>query len=137
MTAHRLAGQHVVLLVHMPTPERLYETHFIAVVFAPAIRYFLLGRSARRSWEEFPQTTFRELSPDGVNASLGPGPTPSPEAFVRHLCTAFNLPEQVEAVSDEEVRALVKSIPACGPSIFDVPSGRYQERKKRWWEFWK
>jgi len=138
VTAHRIGGKHVVLLVHMPPPERMLETYFIAIVFTPSVRYLLLGRGVSLPGmpEQFQRPTLRELSPDGVNANLGMGPPPSAEALLRHLCKVFDLQEQVEAVSDGQVQALADE-PACGPPSFDAPLAGEQGRKRRWWEFWK
>jgi hypothetical protein len=111
VTAHRIGGKFVALLVHMPPPERWLETYFIAVVFTPSPRYFTLGGAVRRPGEpkEFQRTTFREVS-SGSNANLGPGPSPTAEAFLRHLCTAFDLPDQVEVVSAREVQELAEPV---------------------------
>jgi len=135
-TAHRVGGKFVTLLVHMPPPERSLETYFVAVVFTPSVRYFTLGRgvSLPGMSAALDRPTFREVSAGGVNANRGSGPTPTADAFLRHLCRAFDLPDQVEDVPDADVRALAGVLWPAGSA---APPPGDQGRKKRWWEFWK
>jgi hypothetical protein len=133
VTAHRIGGQHLTVLITMPPPQRGLETYFLAIVFAPEVRYFTLGRGVSMPGMSaaLDRPTFREVRRDGTNANLGSGPTPTAEAFLQHLCSAFDLPKTVEPVSEATVRELAPADPADSRAP-DAP-----KPTKRWWEFWK
>src|SRR5262249_7549760 len=90
-TAPPIPGGFVPLLTPMPPPARSLETYFVALVFTPSLRYFTLGRgvSLPGMSAALDRPTFREVSAGGMNANRGSGPTPTAEAFLRHLCRAF------------------------------------------------
>jgi hypothetical protein len=151
VTAHRIGGKHPVLLVHMPPPERALETYFLAVVLTPAPRYFTLGRASGLpgdSRDFAGPTTLREVSPR-CNARVGSfHGVPSANDLLERLCGEFGLPAQVDAMTDEEVRALASQVPiypAPPPRMVGQPPARPERTteearpgpRKRWWEFWK
>jgi hypothetical protein len=152
LTAHRIGGKHAVLVVHMPLPERMLEAYFIAIVFTPAVRYFTLGRSPSLAGlpdEVANLATLREVSP-GSNARVGfIASEPTVTHLLEHLCVVFELPVQIESMTDEEVRNLAPDVPSCGPSMFDRPASEVRafvesvlahaqsRTKKHWWQFWK
>lgn len=56
--------------------------HFCAVLHQPAtgiVSYYILGQSPDGG------TTFRSITPDGMNSNLGPGPEPTMENFLELL----------------------------------------------------
>jgi hypothetical protein len=105
VTAHRLGGKIIVLLIHLPPPERMLECYFSAIAFTSAVRYFTLGRGVGDDLPDVvPSTTLREVSRDGTNARLGTDIAPSADAMLERLCAVLKLPNQVEAISTSEVR---------------------------------
>jgi hypothetical protein len=146
LTAHRIGNLHPVVLVHMPPPERSLETYFLALVWTPALRYFTLGRSSSlpgECAESASATTLREVSPE-ANARIGSffGPVPTVSRLLERLCDLYGLPAQIDALADDEVRALAAQVPIYpSPGPQALPERRTREvptkPRKRWWEFWK
>jgi hypothetical protein len=117
VSAHHLGGRHPAVLLRLPPAERPLEPCFVALVFTPALRYFVLGRAP-----DLPglphgdqgRTTLREVTANGMNANLGPGPAPTSQGFLAALCAVLEVPPTVADVPPEAVRGLAGVEPAAG-----------------------
>jgi hypothetical protein len=123
VTAHRIGGKHIVILVEMPPATRVVEAHFVAIVFRPELRYFTLGNSPALIRDDTSKTTFREVTSDGANCNLGTGPEPTARPFLLHICRFLDVDPTVEEIEEHEVHKFAKQVPACGPSVFDSAAG--------------
>lgn len=105
LSAHRLGGKLLVLLVQMPPPQQALEVYFIALVIDSPLRYFTLGMGMGPD-----STTIREVWPNGAHGRVGGFAPPNRAAFLRQLCTLLDLCPSIEDLSEKEVVTLAPTI---------------------------
>ena len=80
--AHRIG------LITLPSPRKTPEAYFVAIVFAPQPRYFVLEKS-------FHGTILGLWNP---RANLGTGPPPEREAFLAAVCEFLAQPQTLTSI---------------------------------------
>ncbi len=105
LSAHRIGGKLLMLVIRMPPPQQALEVHYIALVISSPLRYFTLGMGMVPG-----RTTVREVWANGAHGPVGWAIKPDQADFMRYLCKVLNLPESIDDLSKEEVIALAPVI---------------------------
>lgn len=109
---YQLADGIYCLLVTMPTADRYLELQYLAIVFQPQVRYFVVGRSGLPGMGE--SWTIREVKPKG-HGRCGMLSSADSQQFLEQIVRVLEVTPQIRLVNSEELQkyaGLIETFPA-------------------------
>ena len=110
-TGHKIGNDAAVLVLQMPPAERILETHFLALLYNPELRYFTVGNGPDL---ELKSCTFREVTPEW-NGRFGGISDPTADSVVAYLCERLDLGDNSVQLSQADAQAFAARVPCFAP----------------------